>query len=106
MLLYFCLNWGISPHDPQGADVPLANWPHGDEPAMIEPMAFILNHKFKKKYRKLFRQDPLSANLFLLLCELAGPDGKVIFPKDPEAIDQELASLMQARFEDPHGWQL
>ena len=69
-------------------------------------MAFTPNRKFKKKYRKLFRQDPLSANVFLLLCEMAGPDGKVILPEDPGAIDKELASLIQARFENPHGWQL
>ncbi len=69
-------------------------------------MAFNFNKKFRKKYQRIFKKDPLSANLFLLLCELAGPDGKVILPKDPGAIDQELASLMQARFEDPHGWQL
>lgn len=73
---------------------------------MVEPMAFIPNRKFKKKYRQIFRQNPLSANLFLLLCELAGPDGEVILPEDPGAIDQELASLMRARFKDPEGWQL
>jgi hypothetical protein len=69
-------------------------------------MSFQLNRRFRKKYRQIFRKDPLAANLFLLLCELAGPDGKVILPADPRAIDRELASLMQARFEDQEGWQL
>jgi len=69
-------------------------------------MAFIPNRKFKKKYRQIFRRDPLSANLFLLLCEMAGHSGEVVLPSDPKAIDQELSSLMQARFQDPEGWQL
>ena len=69
-------------------------------------MSFQPNRKFRKKYERLFKQDPLSANLFLLLCELAGPEGKVILPEDPRAMDQELQALFTARFEDPEGWQL
>jgi hypothetical protein len=69
-------------------------------------MAFNPNNRFRKRYRRIFRKDPLTANLFLLLAELAGPDGKVILPADPRSIDRELASLMTARFEDPEGWQL
>ena len=66
-------------------------------------MAFNPNNKFRKKYREFFKKDPLSANLFLLLCELAGPDGKVILPEDPGAIDRELASLMQPGLKIPMG---
>lgn len=69
-------------------------------------MVATLNRKFRKEYRKIFKKDPLAANLFLLLFELAGPDGKIVLPNDPKAIDKELSSLMQARYEDPEGWQL
>lgn len=66
----------------------------------------VRGRKFKKKYMKLFKKDPFSANVFLLLCELAGPDGKIALPKDPEEMNRELASLVQARFQDPCGRQL
>lgn len=71
-----------------------------------EQMAFSPNRKFRKRYRSLFLKDPLTANLFLLLCEVAGPDGRVILPDDPEKVDQQLRDLMAARFKDPWGWQL
>jgi hypothetical protein len=67
---------------------------------------FIAGRKFKKKYRQIFKKDPVAANLFLLLAELAGPDGKVILPGDPGAVEAELQTLLAARFEDPQGWQL
>ncbi len=69
-------------------------------------MAFAPNRRFRKSYRKIFKKDPVAANLFLLLCELAGPDGEVILPNDPEKVDRELRDLMVARFEDLWGWQL
>jgi hypothetical protein len=62
--------------------------------------------KFKKEYMKLFIKDPLSANVSLLLYELAGPDGKIVLPKEPEEMDREIANLIQERFQDPHGLQL
>ena len=63
-------------------------------------MAFVPNRKFKKKYDRLFRKDPLAANTFLLLCELADNEGQV------ETNEGELAELIQARFEDPREYQL
>jgi hypothetical protein len=62
--------------------------------------------KLKKKYLKLFKKNPVAANLFLLLFELAGPDGKIILPQEPEEIDRELTKLMLDRFQDTEGWQL
>lgn len=56
---------------------------------------FKLNRKFRRKYDNLFKKDPLKANAFLLLCELANEKGEVI--TDPE----ELLSLLVARFNDP-----
>ena len=58
------------------------------------------NRKFKRKYDKLFKKDPLKANTFLLLCELANEKGEVI--ADPE----ELVTLMAIRFENPKGYAL
>ncbi|RJR47690.1 MAG: hypothetical protein C4576_09140 [Desulfobacteraceae bacterium] len=56
---------------------------------------FTPNRKFRKKYDRLFKQDPQAANLFLLLAELANEQGQV--QTDPA----ELAMLMAVRFEDP-----
>jgi hypothetical protein len=58
-------------------------------------MVFRPNRKFKKKYNRLFRQDPEAANFFLLLCELADERGQI------ETNEQELVELMAARFNDP-----
>lgn len=58
-------------------------------------MVFRPNKKFKKRYDKIFKDAPESANLFLLLAELA--DGKGQVKTDPE----ELAELMADRFNDP-----
>jgi hypothetical protein len=59
-------------------------------------MSFKPNRKFKRKYDKLYKTDPLAANTFLLLCELANEKGQV--KTDPE----ELAKLLAARFNDPY----
>ena len=52
------------------------------------------NRKFRKEYDKLFSENPLAANAFLLLCELADEKGQVVL-KDPVA---DLQELMVARF--------
>ena len=57
---------------------------------------FQLNRKFKRDYDKLFKKDPLGANTFLLLCEMADKNGQVV--TDPE----ELSALLVARFNDPY----
>ena len=64
--------------------------------------AFRPNRKFRKQYDKIFRKNPLAANGFLLLCELADDKGQVMF-NDPVT---DLQELMAARFEDPRGYQL
>ena len=58
------------------------------------------NPKFKKRYNKIFRRDPIAANLFLLLAELADEQGRVITD------EKELSILMQARFNDPKEYAL
>jgi hypothetical protein len=69
-------------------------------------MPFMGNKEFRKKYQKIFKKDPLAANIFLLLCELSGPEGKLLLPLDRAAIDKEIESLLFSRFEDPWGWQI
>ena len=63
-------------------------------------MAFNPNRKFKKEYDRIFRQDPEAANLFLLLRELANEKGEVV------SNEEELAILMDARFNDYREYQL
>lgn len=63
-------------------------------------MAFNPNRKFKKEYDRIFRQDPEAANLFLLLCKLANEKGEVV------SNEEELAILMDARFNDYREYQL
>lgn len=63
-------------------------------------MAFNPNRKFKKEYDRIFRQDPEAANLFLLQCELANEKGEVV------SNEEELAILMDARFNDYREYQL
>jgi len=59
-------------------------------------MPFKPNRKFRKDYDSLFQQDPISANIFLLLCELADSNGQV-----KTSDEEELAELFSVRFEDP-----
>jgi hypothetical protein len=63
-------------------------------------MTFTPNKKFKKKYDKLFKKDPLAANTFLLICELAGEKGQVVTD------EKEIADLIAIRFEDPRRYAL
>ena len=58
-------------------------------------MKFKPNKKFRRKYRRIFKENPEAANLFLLICELTDENGEV--KTDPT----ELATLMAARFNDP-----
>lgn len=63
-------------------------------------MAFVPNRKFKKEYRRLYKRDPLAANMFLLLCELADENGQV------KTDEEELAELMAVRFNNPEEYAL
>jgi phosphotransferase system HPr-like phosphotransfer protein len=60
------------------------------------------NRRFKKRYDKLFKQDPIGANMFLLLAELADDKGRVkIQGTNEKEVARELTKLMEARFDDP-----
>lgn len=63
-------------------------------------MTFKPNKRFKKRYDRIFRKDPEAANLFLLLAELANDKGQVT------SSEEELAILMDARFNDYREYQL
>jgi hypothetical protein len=50
---------------------------------------------FRKDYDSLYKKEPVMANMYLLLCELADRKGQVV-------IDEwEISELMEARFNDP-----
>lgn len=59
-----------------------------------------LNRRFKQDYDRVFQKDPESANLFLLLFELANERGEVV------ADERELARLFNARFKNPREYAL
>jgi hypothetical protein len=63
----------------------------------------IPNRKFKREYSRLYRKDPLAANVFILLAEVANERGEVRFETPfPEV---EIQRLMVARFADPQAYQ-
>jgi hypothetical protein len=61
---------------------------------------FIPNRRFRRDYRRIFQKDPIAANMFLLLAELADERGQVITD------DNELSILMGLRFDDPCAYSL
>ena len=65
-----------------------------------EGIMFKPNQKFRRDYDRAFRNDPLTANMLLLLCELANVRGEV----NTDA--SELAKLMAVRFDDSRAYQL
>ena len=65
---------------------------------------FIPNRHFRRKYDRMFRTDPLAANVMLLLAELADDSGQIVFDGIDPAV--EIQKLMLARFDDPRAYQL
>ena len=55
--------------------------------------------EFHERMNKLFKEDPLQANMLLLICELANEKGQVIFPKNLDYAE-EIGKLMEIRFTD------
>ena len=65
-------------------------------------MTFKPNKRFKRKYNRLYKRDPLAANTLLLLAELANRKGEVRFEATTkEGIAEEIRKLLIARFNDP-----
>jgi len=65
------------------------------------------NRKFKKEYGRLFKQDPIGANVFLLLAELADDQGRVkISGATKQDVAKEVRRLLIARFNDPEEYAL
>ena len=63
-------------------------------------MPFKPNRAFRRRYNWIFKRDPGTANVFLLLAELADERGQV------ETTEDEMLELMSARFEDYREYQL
>jgi hypothetical protein len=68
-----------------------------------ENMTFTPNRRFRRDYDRLFKKDPMAANVMLLLFELADEQGQVCLDLVPET---EIKRIMMARFEDPRAYQL
>jgi len=70
-------------------------------------MIFKPNKKFKLEYDHLFKEDPIEANMFLLLAELADEQGQVkILGTNEKEVSEEISKLMAARFDDPKEYAL
>lgn len=61
------------------------------------------NRKFRRDYDRLFHKDPATANVFLLMNELADAKGQVALGTQPEI---EIQQLLTVRFADPRAYQL
>ncbi|MGV8057879.1 MAG: hypothetical protein AB2L12_07660 [Smithellaceae bacterium] len=67
-------------------------------------MSFIPSRKFRREYNRRYRKDPATANVFLLLAELADEKGEIRFESlSPKT---EIQHLMATRFDDPRAYQL
>lgn len=68
---------------------------------------FIPTREFKRKYDRLFKEDPIMANIFLLMCEMADKNGKIKLKNGPDGIPgEEIYNLMRDRFKDPEVYAL
>jgi len=63
-------------------------------------MSFIPNRHFRREYDRIFQKDPTTANVFLLLAELADEKGQIVTD------EFEIQKLMVTRFNDPKAYQL
>lgn len=63
-------------------------------------MTFKPDRKFHNDYDRLYKKDPMGANMFLLLCEIADENGQVM------TNEAEIAELMVVRFNDPEEYAL
>ena len=70
-------------------------------------MTFTPNRKFRRDYNKVFKKDPVAANTFLLMCELADEKGQVkILGTTKKDVAKEIQRLLIARFDDPEEYAL
>ncbi len=64
------------------------------------------NKAFRKDYKKLFKKDPISANMMLLFMDMADKNGRVIIDGNEEEQATQISNLMNSRFNDPTEYQL
>jgi len=62
---------------------------------------FVPNGNFKRRYRSVFKKNPLAANMLLLLCELADERGDVRF--ETPSPERNLANMLLFRFDGDPG---
>ena len=65
---------------------------------------FTPNRRFHRAYDRLFRKDPVGANIFLLLAEMANEHGEIRLQAPSPEI--EIQRLLDVRFDDPRVYQL
>jgi len=62
------------------------------------------NKKFRNNYDKIFKLDPVAANILLLLAELSDKNGQIRF--DRETMPTDIDGLLSARFIDCSAYNL
>lgn len=65
---------------------------------------FTSNRRFRRAYERLFRNDPVGANIFLMLAGLVNEHGEIRLEASSPEI--EIQRLLEARFDDPREYQL
>lgn len=62
------------------------------------------NRKFRRDYDKIFKTDPIAANIFLVLAELSDINGQILF--DTATMPADIDKLLSARFNDCSAYNL
>jgi hypothetical protein len=65
---------------------------------------FTPNRRFRRAYNRLFRKNPVGANIFFMLAELANEHGEIRLEAPSPEI--EIQRLLAARFDDPRVHQM
>jgi hypothetical protein len=65
---------------------------------------FTPNRRFRRNYDRLFKKNPVGANIFLLLAELGNEHGEIRL--EAPSLEIEIQRLLEARFDDPSVYQL
>lgn len=64
------------------------------------------NKAFKKEYDKIFNHDPLAANIFLMLVDMADEKGEIYFEGSEDQMNDQINILVNGRFNDVFEYQL
>ena len=64
------------------------------------------NSKFKKAYKKMFKKNPVAANMMILFMDIADENGQFTLEGNKDEQADQLMMLMAARFNDVEEYQL